>query len=102
MILEEHNPIRKDEAFLKELHDMIQRYVDGAAWSALAVDLLRTGDLTMEPVCCVLMSNEDYKTISLLLNVLQKDKKQSERIFQAIVDGMNKAEEEKEGKDNTN
>jgi len=92
--MDEVNPIRKDEAFLKELHDMIQRYVDGAAWSALAVDLLRTGDLTMEPVCCVLMSKNDYDTISLMLNVLQKDKKQSERIFQAIVDGMKKVEEE--------
>ena len=100
--MEEFNPISKDKAFLKELHDMIQRYVDGAAWSALAVDLLRTGDLTMEPVCCVLMSNNDYKTISLMLNVLQKDKKQSERIFQAIVDGMKKVEEEQDDKDNTN
>lgn len=100
--MEEFNPIRKDEAFLKELHDMIQRYVDGAAWSALAVDLLRTGDLTMEPVCCVLMSKNNYDTISLMLNVLQKDKKQSERIFQAIVDGMNKTEEEEDDKDGTN
>lgn len=92
--MDEVNPIRKDEAFLKELHDMIQRYVDGAPWSALAVDLLRTGDLTMEPVCCVLMSKNDYDTISLMLDVLQKDKKQSERIFQAIVDGMKKIEKE--------
>jgi len=99
--MEEFNPIRNDEAFLKELHDMIQRYVDGAAWSALAVDLLRTGDLTMEPVCCVLMSKNDYDTISLMLNVLQKDKQESERIFQAIVDEMSKIEEEKNDKDNT-
>jgi len=98
----EVNPIRKDEAFLTELHGMIQRYVDGAAWSALAVDLLRTGDLTMEPVCCVLMSKKDYDTISLMLNVLQKDKKQSEGIFQAIVDAMDKTEEEKNDESGTN
>lgn len=99
--MEEFNPIRKDEAFLSELNAMIKRYVDGAAWAALQVDLLRTKNLSMEPVCCVLMSKDDYNTISLMLNVLQKDKQESERIFQAIVDEMSKIEEEKNDKDNT-
>ena len=87
---------RSDEAFIREIHEMIRRFADGASWSAMSFDLLRTKEVSMEQVFCVTMSQEDFKTISLMLQVLQHPQCIREQVYDVIVEKLD--EMKKDGK----
>ena len=74
-----------DEALWKEINGMLARYAGGEPWSAITFDLLRTKQLSIEKAYCVLMSDENFKTISLMLEVINSDDHEMRgRVFDAV------------------
>ncbi len=84
-----------DKALIREIDGMVQRYVDGAPWSAMSFDLVRTKELSIEQVFCVLMSHEDFKVISLMLKVV-RNKRIKQQVLDVIVEKLKQVEKEQE------
>ncbi len=75
----------------KQLADVItgavNDYVAGRPWTAVSFDIMRVGDeMSMESVFMLLMNQDDWKTISLMMKVINHpDKDVKSRVYEAIV-----------------
>ena len=96
MMSSSNEPIDKDKALLREVHGMIQRFVDGESSPAMTFDLLRVKEVSMEKVYLTLMTQEDYEVISLMLRVLRHPKCVREQVFDVIVEKLNEMKKDGE------
>lgn len=78
----------------KQLADVItgaiDDYVAGRPWTAVAFDIMRVNEeMSMESVTMLLMNQDDWKTISLMMKVMHHpDKDVRSRVYEAIVTAM--------------
>jgi hypothetical protein len=87
--------MKLDDALAHEMSSMIQRFADGAPWTGVGFDLVRSNEMSMENVFCILMSAEDFKTISFMMQVIQ-DKCARERVFEVITKELDIIRKERE------
>ena len=76
----------------------INEYVHGRPYTALAFDILRTEPApSMESVIMLLMNEDDWKTISLLMRIIHNKENINvkDKVFRAIVDTLEKAKNNK-------
>lgn len=75
----------------KQLADVItgaiDDYVAGRPWTAVTFDIMRTKDeISMEPVFMLLINQNDWKTISLMMKVMHHpDKDIRSKVYEAIL-----------------
>jgi hypothetical protein len=76
----------------EELADVIQGavcdYVAGRPYTGVAFDIMRMGDEpSMEPVVMLLMSEDDWKTIGLMMQAIHAPNRNvRDKIYRAILD----------------
>ena len=89
---------KNDQEFLKVVNGMVESYANGEPWSALTFDLLRVqGDSpTMEKTFIMMVSDDDYRTLSLMLSVMHFRPGIKERVYHAILDELERIKKEME------
>lgn len=87
-----------DEAFMKVIEGMVTDYANGKPWSVMTFDLLRVQSDTpsMEKAFIMMVSDSDYKTLSLLLQVMHFQPGIKERVYEAILTELEQIKKERE------
>lgn len=86
----------KDSEVYKVFVSMVTDYVNGRPWAVMGFDILRAKEITVEKVFCMLMSESDYQTMSLMMQAIHYPGVK-ERVFNAVLAELDAIKKEREG-----